>query len=168
MKGTPFYLKRIDMNRLIHGLNSKFIFVIILILLPISAAATPGDAIVWQEYDKGILSAKEYNKKILLYFHADWCKYCKLLEKTTFTDKRIIQYLNDNFINISVNSDQNRKLSKKYNIRGVPALFFLTPNSDKIRNIPGYVDSDVFIKMVKFIQTDSYKNMSFAEYSKKK
>ncbi len=31
----------------------------------------------WQTYEQGIEIAKKQNKKIFLYFHADWCKYCE-------------------------------------------------------------------------------------------
>ncbi|MFD1552944.1 thioredoxin [Putridiphycobacter roseus] len=37
------------------------------------------------------------SKNVLVFFHTDWCKYCQLMNETTFKDKAVIELLNDNF-----------------------------------------------------------------------
>jgi len=143
-----------------------FFFVLTTGSIGLNTKAMAANEIKWNNYEEGLLLARKQNKKILLYFHADWCKYCKLLEKTTFKNEVVIKYLNNNYINISANSDIEKKLAKHFGVRGVPALFFLKPDSEKISGIPGYVEAEIFLKMLKFIYTDSYKKMQFLEYSK--
>lgn len=57
-------------------------------------------------------------------------------------------------------------ISKKFGVRGVPALFFLKSDSEKISGVPGYIEPEVFLKMLEFIHTESYKKIQFSEYSK--
>jgi uncharacterized protein YyaL (SSP411 family) len=70
----------------------------------ITAAKTSG--IGWQSYAKGIDIAKTQDKPVFLYFHADWCTYCTKLKKTTFADRKVLNYLNDNFISIAIDTEK--------------------------------------------------------------
>lgn len=143
-----------------------YLFLFMAGFIGLNTEAMAIDEIKWNKYDEGLSLARKQNKKILLYFHADWCKYCKLLEKTTFKNKTVVTYLNNNYINISANSDIEKKLAKKFGVRGVPALFFLGSDSNNIDGISGYVEPEIFLKMIKYIHTDSYQKMSFSEYAK--
>ncbi|MBA3010065.1 MAG: thioredoxin fold domain-containing protein [Proteobacteria bacterium] len=143
-----------------------YLFIFMTGFIGLNTEAMAIDEIKWNKYDEGLSQARKQNKKILLYFHADWCKYCKLLEKTTFKNQKVVTYLNDNYINISANSDIEKKLAKKFGVRGVPAFFFLGSDSNKIDGISGYVEPEIFLKMIKFIHTDSYQKMSFSDYAK--
>lgn len=40
---------------------------------------------------------KKYPKPILLYFYTDWCKYCKMMQQTTFKDKKVVEKLNKDY-----------------------------------------------------------------------
>jgi len=39
----------------------------------------------------------ENPRPILLYFYTDWCQYCKMLQKTTFKDVKVIEKLNKDY-----------------------------------------------------------------------
>lgn len=122
--------------------------------------------IQWQDYKKAISLAKEDGKHIFLYFHADWCPYCTKLTKTTFNDKKVQAYLAQNFISISADTDAEKKLASKWNVRGLPTLWFLAPDNAKISSISGYVDKKQFLLVLKYIHTKSYENMRFHDFLK--
>lgn len=52
-------------------------------------------------------------RPILLYFHADWCQYCKRLQKTTFKDKKVIEKLNSNYYVISFDGGLKEQVTHK-------------------------------------------------------
>ncbi len=131
------------------------------------AGHASGGGINWYGYDEGINAGRTANKKIFLVFHADWCRYCKMMEKESFQNSAIIAYVNRHFIPISVNSDKEQKISKKYNVRGLPDTWFIAENGKPIGNRPGYLTQKELINMLKYIHTDSYKNMSFGTFLKK-
>jgi thioredoxin-related protein len=128
--------------------------------------ASKTSSIDWQSYAKGLDIAKTQDKPVFLYFHADWCTYCTKLKKTTFTDKNVLNYLNDNFISISIDTEKEKAFANQWGIKGLPSIWFLKSDSSKISNLPGYVGPEHFLTILKFIRTESYAKMSFAEFVK--
>ncbi len=131
-----------------------------------SAPASNASNIKWQGYAQGMELAKSQNKPIFLYFHADWCTYCTKLKKTTFRDKAVLKYLEDNFVSITVDTDKDKKLATEWRVKGLPTLWFLKPDNSKISSIPGYVEAKQFLQILKYIHTASYDKMSFQEFIK--
>lgn len=144
-------------------INSLLAMVVFAIFIP---QVTPAEEIVWQKFDRGLEMAKEQKKNIFLYFHAEWCSYCIKMEKTTFQTPLVVDYINKNFISIKVDSDREKKISTDYNVRGLPTLWFLKSDHTKISNLPGYVDGKTFGTILKFINTDSYEQMSYNDFKK--
>ena len=125
-------------------------------------------AIRWYSYDKGLSLGKKEGKKIFLYFWADWCRYCEKMEKETLTKPAVISFLNDKFIPIKVNSDAEKRLAMQYSVRGLPTAWFLGESGEKISNLPGYASLDLFLPILDYIHTDSYKKMTFEKFLAKK
>lgn len=125
-----------------------------------------GTAIGWQDYTPGMATAAKGSKSIFLYFHAPWCTYCTKLKKTTFKDKKILAYLEKNFVSIQVNTDKNKVLSNEWKVKGLPTLWFLEPDGTKINSIPGYLDAAQLLLVLKYIHTKNYDKMSFQEFMK--
>lgn len=138
------------------------IFFCFLAWLPPSFASSKN--IKWYAYDEGMALGKKEGKKVFLHFYADWCFYCKKMAKETFKDHLVVNYLNENFISIRVNTDMERKLASAYSVRGLPATWFIAENGEKISNRPGYIPPEMFVKMLKYIQTDSYKKMALKKF----
>jgi len=147
------------------------ITIILLVFFSLSAAwaSTPEKAakINWTSYEKGMGMAENQGKKIFLYFHADWCTYCKKMELTTFKDKGIIEYLNENYIAITVDSDKKQKIASRFGVRGLPTTWFLKSDSGKLSSMPGYIDSKRLLTILKFINTESYEKMSYQDFKAK-
>lgn len=125
--------------------------------------ATEG-GINWYSYEEGMVAGKESNKKVFLIFHADWCRYCKTMEKEAFQDPAIIAYVNRNFIPVSVNSDKEQDIAIKYNVRGLPSTWFISEKGERIGNRPGYISPKEMIDILKYVGTDSYQNMTFKAF----
>lgn len=104
--------------------------------------------------------AKNSNKKVMIDMYTSWCGWCKVMDKKTFTDPEVIQYLNDNFHVVKFNAEQKQPVifkGKQYDWvkggrRGVnmlahemlngrlgyPSLVYLDENLNKIKVAPGY------------------------------
>lgn len=131
---------------------------------PQSASRTAPDRILWNDYTPGMALAEKEGKSIFLYFHADWCGYCRKLKNETFKDDRIKAYLNDNFVSISVDTDKRQKLAEQWGVRGLPTLWFLESDGKKVNSLPGFVDADQLYSILQYIHSQSYKNMTYQEY----
>lgn len=126
--------------------------------------ASVAGGIDWNDYTPGMNRARNQEKSIFLYFYAQWCTYCTKLKQTTFLDKKVQSYLEDHFISISVDTDQNQALSRNWQVTGLPTMWFLTPEGDRISSLPGYVDGPQLLKILRYIHTKSYHTMSFEQF----
>jgi thioredoxin-related protein len=124
------------------------------------------EPIKWYSYAEGVALGKKREKKVFLFFWAEWCTYCRKMDAETFSHPPVIAYLNDNFVSVRINSDRERKTASEYFVNGVPTSWFLTENGEKISNLPGYVPAQTFLPVLKFIDSDSYKTMTFGSYLK--
>jgi len=120
--------------------------------------------IKWLTYDNGMTAAKTEGKKIFLHFYAAWCGYCKKMDLKTFQDASVVQYLNENFVPIKVNSDKQKRLAMQFRVRGLPSSWFLQDDGGKIANRPGYISPKQMMSFLQFIHTDSYKKMNLNEF----
>ncbi len=126
--------------------------VILMVLLPDTFAFS--ESIKWYSYDEGIATGYSEGKRIYINFHADWCVYCKVMEKETFQNPAVISYLNKHFISIKVDTEKETKISYKYGVRSLPDSWFLFKNGDRIGHAPGYIKPDKFMKILKSIPED--------------
>lgn len=45
-------------------------------------------------------------KPTLVFIHTSWCKYCKMMEKATFKNQEVIDFLNENFYFVSLDAEE--------------------------------------------------------------
>lgn len=57
-------------------------------------------------FEKVEVLYKKEPRPIVVFLYTDWCKFCYLMKKNTFSDKKIIQQLNDRFYFIPFNAEQ--------------------------------------------------------------
>ncbi|WP_246147030.1 thioredoxin family protein [Seonamhaeicola marinus] len=48
----------------------------------------------WEQLDRAL---KEQPKPVFIYFHADWCEYCKKIKRNVFTKEPIIKRINKDY-----------------------------------------------------------------------
>lgn len=115
---------------------------------PAPPIATPDNppAGVIATYEDAIKEAKRSGKKVLIIFGADWCAWCKKLDKDTLKDKAVKQAISDgNHIEIHVDVDKRKDLAKKFSVRGIPAYAIVDSNENAVRQGSGFKDPSNFI-----------------------
>jgi thioredoxin-related protein len=145
----------------------KYIWILTLIIFIISELScnpASSENINWYTYKHGIELSKKQGKKIFLHFYADWCAYCEKMEKETFSDYSVASYINANFIPIKVNSDRDVKIALDFGVRGLPSTWFIGENGERISYLPGYISSKRLLNILRYINTDSFKEMTFSKF----
>src|SRR6185312_6992879 len=109
--------------------------------------AAPADTIPWMDsISLATKQAAETGKPILLYLHADYCVYCKQMEKEAFQDSRAV-LLSDEYIPCRMDGEHDGKpLIAKYNVRLYPFHTVIGPTGDILASAPDYMDPDKYVK----------------------
>ncbi len=144
-----------------------------------AAMPSSGVGIHWMNYTDGMAQSAKTGKPVMIDFYTTWCKYCKLLESTTYQDPQVIKTLNDNFIAIKVNAegddqvmDNGKSITEKdlageYAVSGFPTIWFLDAKQQKVGNVPGYEPASDFEPKLTYIASGAYaKGIKFEDYLK--
>ena len=128
------------------------------------APAADADGIRWYSYEEGMALGKSNPKKVFINFFAKWCGFCRRMDKETFTDKVVVDYLQENFIAVKVDVDKERNVAAQYNISPLPDTWFVSEKGEAIGNRPGYMSAEELLPVLQFIKTDSYLKMSYVQF----
>lgn len=133
---------------------------LLIFLLAVLVGGSPSgqaaaDKIDWHTYEAGMARSKFEKKKAYLYFHADWCGYCREMESKTFKDSTVIATLNRNFIPIRVDSDREKAAASLYRVRGLPFSLFLSEGGEKIGHVPGFIPPEQMLKVLGAVMAGS-------------
>lgn len=96
--------------------NTKFIFAFILICL-LTQINAQNNKIKWITFEQLEDSLKVKPKKVFISFYADWCAYCKKMDKVAFKNDEIIKTLNSKYYAIKFNAETRDTITfenKKY------------------------------------------------------
>jgi len=170
------------------NLHCLFLFLVLFVLGFTSLADTFSkedgnqaiDNIHWLSYKQALTKSKVENIPTLLYFYSDNCGWCRRFENETFTNQEVQELMNGNFAMARINSDSGeaivengekiteRQLSVQvYQVRGNPTTWFLSKDNERIASLPGFVEADVFIHVLRYIKDAYYKEVTFQEYMEK-
>jgi len=87
----------------------KLRFLIILLYLFVALDTSAQETTIsWLSFDELNIHFKEEQKPILIFIHADWCKFCKMQENNTFKDSLIIAKLNQGYYTIKLNAESKK------------------------------------------------------------
>jgi thiol:disulfide interchange protein len=95
-------------------------------------------------FDEGLKMAKTRNCPLMVDFYAEWCGWCKKLDKETWTNNDVIQ-LAKKFICIKIDCDTDRQTPAKYGARSLPTILFMNPEGKVIHQVLGYRDPEDMI-----------------------
>jgi thioredoxin-related protein len=133
----------------------------------------------WKSFDAGFAEAKKTNKKIMLDIYTDWCGWCKRLDKDTYGNEKVMEYLNQQYIVIKLNAESTSKvnyqdktyteasLAQAFGATGYPTIVFFDSNGEPINSLGGYLNAEKFLPVITYIGDDHYKSMTWEEYQNK-
>ncbi len=113
-------------------------------------------------------------KGVLVDVYTDWCGYCKIMDKHTFTDPKVVAYLQENYHLIKFNAEQKEPVQfegrtyewkaggrKGYNTlardmlegqMSYPSIVYYNEDKIKIIAVPGYKKPDQLLSDIERVQ----------------
>lgn len=116
--------------------------------------------LTWPEIKEKALKNKKY---IFIDTYTTWCIPCQEMVKNVFTEKKVAEFFNQNFINVTIQMDSTRKddlrtknwrnqakiFAKTYLINSYPTYIFLNPQGYFVHYISGSSSADEFLTKAK-------------------
>jgi len=150
----------------------------------------------WVTIEEAIELQKNAPKKIIMDVYTNWCGPCKLLDKNTFHNADVVDYINEHFYAVKFNGEGNDEITYKENtytnpnydatkanrrnsahqftralgVRAYPTMVFFDEEANVIAPISGYLKPRQIELYLKLFNTDKHKEMNtqekFNEYYK--
>ena len=143
----------------------KGLIALVIVAVVGSAACQPDPSTMWFAGDLDAATSEADNRDtvVMIEFFTDWCGWCKKMDANTYTDKKVIEMINNNFVAVKFNPEKEEpvtfqgknfsaaELAQAAGVNGYPATAFFESNSTFLGTVPGYRDAKGFLDLLKFI-----------------
>lgn len=143
----------------------------------------------WYTWEEAVELNKTKPKKIFVDVFTDWCGWCKKMDKNTFQDPKVAEYLSANFYPVKLNAEQKADIqfngetfkympgeggrggvhTLAYSLLegklGYPTVVYLNEKFERIMISPGYKDVDGIMKELTFAAEEQYTKTTWEKYS---
>jgi len=143
------------------------------------------DSIQWLTLEEAAAKSKIAPRKIVVDVYTDWCGWCLKMDKSTFSDPEVVEYVNKNFYAVKLNAEDKTPITingktYKFNAQyraheaalallngqmSYPTTVYLDEKMAIISPVPGYLDAADFHKILNYFGGNYYKSKSFEAYS---
>ena len=133
------------------------------ILLLTSFVVPPAETetINWLTIEEAQALSEKEPRKVIMDVYTDWCGWCKKMDKTTFADEKVAQYVNENFYAVKLKADSRDEvtfkgkeftkgeLAQAFQVTGYPTIVFFDKSFSKFQPVSGYRGADEFLDLLK-------------------
>ncbi|NQV27501.1 MAG: thioredoxin family protein, partial [Rhodopirellula sp.] len=110
-----------------------------LILVAMFQNAAIAANVKWgNDLKKAAVAAQQSGKPILITFTASWCHYCHKLLDETFTDKKVIARVNEYFVPVVLDADENERAVQLLGVEAFPTTVVISPELKVLSRITGF------------------------------
>ncbi|MBK5277763.1 MAG: DUF255 domain-containing protein [Bacteroidia bacterium] len=148
----------------------------------------------WLTFEQAIEKSKTEKRKIFIDVFTDWCGWCKVMDKNTFSEAQIAKILNEDFYPVKFNAEQTEDVVFSgttfkfvpYGNKGTHQLamallnnqmsypnfvfldeqFRLIPIFSGSSSVPGYRKPEEFHVFLSFVSGDFFKKTNVQDYQK--
>lgn len=69
--------------------------------------------IKWMTFEEALKAQEKNPKKIIMDVYTEWCGPCKLLDRNTFQNKDVADFINKNYYAVKFNAEGNQQVNYK-------------------------------------------------------
>lgn len=154
-----------------------------------------GSPVKWMTFEEAVEKSKTEKRKIFIDVYTDWCGWCKVMDKNTFTDAEIAKVLNEKFYPVKFDAEQTADVVFRGNTfkfipsgnKGTHQLamallnnqlsypnfvfldeeFRIVPIFQGSTSVPGYRKPDEFHVFLSYVGGDFFKSQNVQDFSQK-
>jgi thioredoxin 1 len=110
--------------------------------MEIKAASAEKIVFIENDWNSAVKKASAQKKYIFVDCYATWCGPCKMLKMRTFTNQRVADFFNKNFVNISIDMEkgQGPALAQQWKLQAYPTLIIFDQNAKPVLGTMGFMN----------------------------
>lgn len=143
----------------------------------------PGDKkIKWMTIQEAFAATQKKPKKIFVDVYTDWCGWCKVMDRNTFTNPYIVDFMNENYYSVKLDAEGKEDITlggRTYKSLGnvhelaaamlqgkmsYPTTVYLNEKMELIQPVPGYLEPRMFHQITTYFAGDFHTKESFDQY----
>ncbi len=98
-------------------------------------------------FDQALARAEKEKKLVFVDFFTTWCGPCKMLDKTTWRDPKVIQWLSKHTVPLKIDAEKEVELAKRYRVEAYPTMAFIKPDGTLLDTIVGFCPPEKFLSV---------------------
>jgi thioredoxin-related protein len=131
----------------------------------------------WLSFEEALKKNENHKRKIFVDVYTDWCGWCKVMDKKSFSNAKVADYLNKKFYAVKLNAESNKSFVYKgktvteaemaqrvLGVSSFPTTVYLSEEADGLTTLPGFLEADVLLKVLRYYGEDFYKTKSWEDY----
>jgi len=140
----------------------------------------------WMSFEEALEKSKTEKRKIFIDVYTDWCGWCKVMDKKTFSEPAIAAYLNAKFYAVKLDAEQEEDIEFRdqtfkfiqqgkrgyhelaaallQNNLSYPTVVFMDEDFNLIQPLPGYREPREFHPILQFFGEDLYKSVKWDKF----
>ena len=95
-------------------------------------------------YTAAETQADNSGKVFLVDATAAWCGPCKIMDRTTWKDPRVVSWINDNAVAVQVDVDREPKLARQLRINAMPTIIVFRDGRE-LNRVVGYRNAEQLV-----------------------
>ena len=99
------------------------------------------------------VSSRERNPKLMMYFTKRSCSPCEMMEKWTFSDRRVSEALKE-FVPVRVRGDIELQITRQFKVRTYPMIIFVRMGTGEIDRKAGFRDADFVLRWIEEVKAN--------------
>lgn len=147
--------------------------------------STKKENIDWISINEVQAKLQKETRPILIDLYTNWCYWCKVMNKKTYSNSNVIEYINKHYYAVRLNAETKDSVVWngavfKYSVENkvnefsiyitqgqlaFPNTVIFTDLRKAPASIPGFIEPKEIEVILKYFGEGSYKNKNFNEYS---
>jgi thioredoxin-related protein len=125
--------------------------ILLTLALIIALSATKGQTNFREtSFQEGVSEANSEGKLLFVDAYTDWCGWCKVMDRETFSTEEIGKFMNEKFVSIKVNMEEGFgiDLAMKYRVSSYPHYLIFDQSGQLLAKFGGYLEPEPFKEKV--------------------